>query len=38
MVAPCAITAALEDALRPFGVRIDALPITPEQIVDWASR
>jgi CO/xanthine dehydrogenase Mo-binding subunit len=38
MVAPCAITAAVEDALRPFGVQIDALPITPDQIVEWAAR
>ncbi len=37
MVAPCAITTAVEDALKPFGVRIDALPITPEQIVGWAA-
>jgi CO/xanthine dehydrogenase Mo-binding subunit len=37
MVAPCAITTAIEDALAPFGARIDALPITPEQIVDWAT-
>ena len=32
-----AITTAVEDALAPFGVRIDALPITPEQIVEWAT-
>ncbi len=38
MVAPCAITTAIEDALSPFGVRIDALPITAEQIVGWAAR
>jgi CO/xanthine dehydrogenase Mo-binding subunit len=38
MVAPCAITTAVEDALAPFGVRIDALPITAEQIVGWAAR
>jgi CO/xanthine dehydrogenase Mo-binding subunit len=37
MVAPCAVTTAIEDALAPFGARIDALPITPEQIVGWAS-
>jgi CO/xanthine dehydrogenase Mo-binding subunit len=37
MVAPCAVTTAIEDALSPFGARIDALPITPEQIVGWAS-
>ena len=38
MVAPCVITSAVEDALKPFGARIDALPITPDQIVTWASR
>ena len=38
MVAPCAITTAIEDALAPFGARIDALPITAEQIVGWAAR
>jgi CO/xanthine dehydrogenase Mo-binding subunit len=37
MVAPCAVTSAIEDALAPFGARIDALPITAEQIVGWAS-
>jgi CO/xanthine dehydrogenase Mo-binding subunit len=37
MVAPGAVTTAVEDALKPFGVRIDALPITPEQIVGWAA-
>lgn len=37
MVAPCAVTTAIEDALAPFGARIDALPITPEDIVGWAS-
>jgi len=33
MVAPPAVTRAVEDALAPFGVRIDELPITPEKIV-----
>jgi CO/xanthine dehydrogenase Mo-binding subunit len=37
MVAPCAVTTAIEDALAPFGARIDALPIRPEDIVGWAS-
>ena len=37
MIAPPAITAAVEDALSPFGVRIDALPITPEKIVEWTT-
>lgn len=32
MSAPAAIAAAVEDALRPFGVLIDHLPLAPEQI------
>ncbi len=35
MVAPPAITSAVEDALRPFGMKIDEMPITPEKIVRW---
>jgi CO/xanthine dehydrogenase Mo-binding subunit len=35
MVAPPAITSAVEDALKPFGVKIDEMPITPEKIVRW---
>ena len=35
MVAPIALACAVEDALRPFGVRIDELPMTPERIVNW---
>jgi CO/xanthine dehydrogenase Mo-binding subunit len=35
MVAPPAITSAVENALQPFGVRIDSLPMTPEKIVNW---
>ena len=35
MVAPPAITSAIEDALKPFGVKIDEMPITPEKIVRW---
>lgn len=30
---PAAIAAAVEDALAPFGVRIDKVPITPQDIV-----
>jgi CO/xanthine dehydrogenase Mo-binding subunit len=37
MVAPPAVTSAIEDALRPFGVRINEMPITPEKIVRWVS-
>jgi carbon-monoxide dehydrogenase large subunit len=32
MGAPPAIAAAIEDALRPLGVRIDALPVTPARL------
>jgi CO/xanthine dehydrogenase Mo-binding subunit len=35
MVAPIALASAVEDALRPLGVRIDELPMTPERIVQW---
>lgn len=33
MIAPAAIAAAVEDALAPFGVRVDEVPLTPERIV-----
>jgi carbon-monoxide dehydrogenase large subunit len=32
---PSAVVAAVEDALRPFGVRITELPVTPEKILAW---
>ena len=32
--APAAVVSAVEDALRPFGVRIAEVPITPERIVE----
>ncbi|HYB71800.1 MAG TPA: xanthine dehydrogenase family protein molybdopterin-binding subunit [Candidatus Sulfotelmatobacter sp.] len=32
IVAPAAIAAAIEDALRPLGVRITALPLPPERL------
>ena len=32
MVAPPAVIAAIEDALRSLGVRIDAVPITPARL------
>jgi carbon-monoxide dehydrogenase large subunit len=31
--APAAIASAIEDALRPFGVRITDLPVTPERLL-----
>jgi CO/xanthine dehydrogenase Mo-binding subunit len=36
MIAPAAIAAAVEDALAPFGVRIDEVPLTPERVADLA--
>jgi CO/xanthine dehydrogenase Mo-binding subunit len=32
MVAPPAVVCAIEDALRPLGVRIDSLPATPARV------
>jgi CO/xanthine dehydrogenase Mo-binding subunit len=32
MGAPPAIAAAIEDALKPLGVKIDALPVTPARL------
>jgi hypothetical protein len=37
MIAPPAVTRAVEDALAPFGARIDALPIAMETIVELCS-
>jgi CO/xanthine dehydrogenase Mo-binding subunit len=38
MVAPAAVTSAVEDALKPLGIKIDEMPITPEKIVRWVSQ
>ncbi len=38
MVAPPAVTSAVEDALKPFGIKIDEMPITSEKIVRWVSQ
>ena len=35
MVAPPAVTRAVEDALKPFHIEITEMPITPEKIVTW---
>jgi CO/xanthine dehydrogenase Mo-binding subunit len=32
MGAPPAISSAIEDALRPLGIKVDALPITPRKL------
>jgi CO/xanthine dehydrogenase Mo-binding subunit len=37
MLTPAILSAAIEDALEPYGVRVTALPIKAEQIVEWAS-
>ncbi|SRR5579884_581081 len=35
MIAPAALASAVEDALRPLGVKVDEVPMTPERIVRW---
>jgi CO/xanthine dehydrogenase Mo-binding subunit len=35
MMAPAAISSAIDDALKPFSVRVDTLPATPERILGW---
>jgi CO/xanthine dehydrogenase Mo-binding subunit len=35
MMAPAAISSAIDDALAPFGVRVRTLPATPARIVSW---
>jgi CO/xanthine dehydrogenase Mo-binding subunit len=35
MVAPTALASAVEDALRPFGVTVNELPMTPERVLAW---
>lgn len=35
MMAPAAIASAIEDALSPLGVRVRALPATPERVLTW---
>ncbi len=35
MAAPAAVVSAIEDALAPYGVRIDEVPVTPEKILNW---
>jgi CO/xanthine dehydrogenase Mo-binding subunit len=37
MLTPAILSAAIEDALQPFGVTITTLPITAEQIVAWTT-
>ena len=37
MLTPAIMSAAIEDALSPYGVQITSLPITAEQIVEWVA-
>ena len=37
MLTPAIMSAAIEDALSEFGVTVTSLPISAEQIVEWAS-
>jgi 2-furoyl-CoA dehydrogenase large subunit len=34
MTAPAAIASAVEDAVEPFGIRIDEVPITPQLLFE----
>jgi CO/xanthine dehydrogenase Mo-binding subunit len=38
MLTPAVLSAAIEDALSPYGARITSLPISAEQIVEWAAK
>jgi CO/xanthine dehydrogenase Mo-binding subunit len=35
MIAPAAISSAIDDALRSLGVRVNELPATPERLLGW---
>ena len=37
MLTPAILSAAIEDALEPYGVQITSLPISAEQIVEWVA-
>lgn len=37
MLSPAIMSAAIEDALSPYDVRVTSLPISAEQIVEWAA-
>lgn len=35
MTAPAAVVSGVEDALAPYGVSIDEIPVTPEKVLRW---
>lgn len=35
MMAPAAVSSAIDDALKPLGVRVRELPATPERVLGW---
>ena len=37
MLTPAIMSAAIEDALSELGITVTSLPISAEQIVEWAS-
>jgi carbon-monoxide dehydrogenase large subunit len=37
IASPAAIAGAISDALAPFGVMVDTLPVTPEDVVRWVA-
>jgi CO/xanthine dehydrogenase Mo-binding subunit len=37
MLTPAILSGAIEDALEPYGIRVTSLPISAEQIVEWAA-
>jgi CO/xanthine dehydrogenase Mo-binding subunit len=37
MVAPAALVSAVEDALAPWGVQIDEIPVTPDRVLRWVA-
>ncbi|QSO50987.1 xanthine dehydrogenase family protein [Alicyclobacillus curvatus] len=37
IAAPAALAAAVSDALEPFGVMVNSMPVTPAQVIEWVS-
>jgi CO/xanthine dehydrogenase Mo-binding subunit len=38
LMAPAAISSAIDDALSAYGVRVDTMPATPARIAAWVRR
>jgi carbon-monoxide dehydrogenase large subunit len=37
IASPAAIVNAVSDALAPFGVQVNEMPVTPEKVIEWVS-